>query len=158
MRGRMTKMKTNWIEKFIPDSDTCIALHTMGFRPKETTFVWADTGLIEHATESPVLRAMRRVEASGLCRNFPAPTAEEFQEMLPINFLPMRVKEGVWIIVDLYGSKMSEQKMDPSENSVVAGSMALVLSRVNGSTAASAAQAFAQAVIFMIQTGALKVE
>lgn len=149
-------MNQHWIEKMIPDSDTCIALHTMGFRPRGTTFVWVDMGLIDHATEEPILHPMRYTEmVQG--RYFPAPTAEEFQSILPVNFFPMRVKEGVWFICDLYGSKMSEQK-NSDEKSVVAGTNALVLSRVNGSTAKTAAQAFANAVIFLIQSGALKAE
>lgn len=142
-----------WTEKFVPDAETCIALFTMGFPQKETTFVWVDSGLLG-IDSIPKYNLARRVDISEmgiLAGVFAAYTAEEFQTVLPENFLPVRMRDGTWMIVDIHGSTIKQERSIEKIQT-----QAIILARVNGSSARTAAQAWAQAAIFLIQTGAVQ--
>lgn len=150
----------NWMEKFVPDAESCVALFTMGLTQKGSTFVWVDTGIVG-ANQKPEYRLMRRIEtvddapARFKTGMFAAFTGEEFQRILPENFIPMRFHDGTFMVIDLYGSK-AKTEMNPHKKSRIAGTTGIILSRVNGSNARTMAQAYAQAAIFLIQTGGLK--
>lgn len=144
----------NWLEKFVPDAETCIALFTMNVPQANSTFVWVDTGLVD-AEKKNQYHLQRRIDIVDAPKQFltgvfAAFTAEEFQSILPLNFVPMQPRPGQWIIVDLYGTKLADEASDGMQARQV------VMARVNGSNANRPAQAFAQASIFLIQSGALK--
>ena len=138
-----------WAERLVPDFDSCIALQTMNFPQKNTQFVWVRMPVITLNGE-PSYKLFRRVEVEANETMFAAYTAEEFQSVLPINFVPVRMRDNSWIIVDLHGTTISNKKEDKAHFHGV------TLARVNGSMADRAAQAFANAAIFLIQTGAIK--
>lgn len=149
----MTSLK--WLERFVPDVDNCIALFTMNFPQKETAFVWVDAGILDSQNKS-VYRLIRRVEIADappqfMTGVFAAYTLEEFMSVLPLNFVPMQARPGVWMVVDVYGTKLH----DSDEGGMAARQ--IVMARVNGSDAATAPNAFAKAAISLIQSGLLKI-
>lgn len=146
-----------WLEDMVCDVDSAIALFTMQFPQKGTRFVWCDTGVVDNQNK-PVYRLLRTIELEDAPKQFrsgvfAAFTAEEFQTILPINFMPMQQRPGLWCIVDTYGTKMHDQ--EAKDNSPAARQ--IVMARVNGSDANRASEAFAKAAIYLIQTGLLKI-
>lgn len=140
------------MEKYVPDAETCIALAEIGVDQGKSLFAWVDTGVLD-TNRKPVFKLLF---AEGLDRmrvgTFDAPTAQELQTLLPINFVPIRFGDGQWAIVDFYGTAMK----DVPASGVAAAGKSVVLARVNGSNANGPAQAFAQAAIFLVKEGALK--
>lgn len=147
----------NWFDKFIPDFESCVALSTMGFPQKNTTFVWVDTGVLD-AQNKTVYAAKRAIEVkpNEFKGVFAAYTAEEFQLVLPLNFVPVRTEKGSFLIVDLYGTSFdqSSKKVDAK----VLETRAFTLKKVNGSHAMTIAQAWANAAIFLIQSNLIKMK
>jgi len=152
----MTSLK--WLEHLVCDVDTAIALWTMQFPQKDTMFVWCDTGVLDNQNK-PVYRLMRRVELVDAPKQFmtgvfAAYTSEEFQSILPLNFMPMRMRPGLWCIVDAYGTQMKDQK----DTAGGVETRQVIMARVSGSDAKQPAEAFGRAAIFLIQEGLLKMQ